>query len=200
MEWVFNKIKTGVESLIRYVEFLFDWDDIRRTKQIMHNLVKFYLQDMVSGIKTVQNKFDDSIAGAQQTVAQWSGIEDWTPLGDTASKPPGGNVADPSKDQTSGSQMLASHFRNQADKITMPQGMPEVSLVQNLIDDMINAMVLEEQVFEQTFEQLKALAADFMNLSLADILKRLAGILVETILGTTQVVVDALLNCPLRAC
>ncbi|PSS14759.1 hypothetical protein M430DRAFT_141905 [Amorphotheca resinae ATCC 22711] len=194
VEWVFNKIKTGVETLIRYVEFLFEWDDIRRTKQVMYNLVRFYMMDMVSGIKTAQSQFDNSIADAQKAVAELSGIKDWTPLGDSASKPPSGIATDPSKDQTSGSQMMASHFRNQADNMTMPQGMPEISLVQSLVDDMMKAMASQGLVFTQTFDQLKALAADFLKLSLADILKRLAGILVESVLVTTQVVVDAMLN------
>lgn len=194
VEWVFNKIKTGVETLIRYVEFLFEWDDIRRTKQVMYNLVRFYMMDMVYGIKTAQRQFDNSIADAQKAVAELSGIKDWTPLGDSASKPPSGIATDPSKDQTSGSQMMASHFRNQADNMTMPQGMPEISLVQSLVDDMMKAMASQGLVFTQTFDQLKALAADFLKLSLADILKRLAGILVESVLGTTQVVVDAMLN------
>ncbi|KUJ09027.1 uncharacterized protein LY89DRAFT_711310 [Mollisia scopiformis] len=194
VEWVFDKIETGIETLVRYIEFLFDWDDIRRTKQVMHNLVKFYMTDMVSGIKTAQTEFDNCIAGAQKAVAEWSGIKYWTPLGDSASKPPSGNATDPSKDQTSGSQMLAGHFRNQADNISMPQGMPEISLVQNLVDDMITAMAAEGMVFTQTFDHLKALAAEFLTLSVADILKRLAGILVESVLETTQVVVDALLK------
>jgi hypothetical protein len=194
VQWVFNKIKTGVENLIRYVEFLFDWDDIRRTKQVMHNLVKYYMTDMVSGIKTAQSEFDNCTAGAQKAVAEWSGIQDWTPLGDSASKPPSGNATDPTKHQTSGSQMMAGHFRNHADKITMPQGMPEPSLVQSLVDDMMKAIESQGMVFTKTFDQLKELAANFLNLSLADILKRLAGILVESVLGTTQVVVDAMLK------
>ncbi|KAI9371420.1 hypothetical protein BJX61DRAFT_548260 [Aspergillus egyptiacus] len=194
VEWVFNKIKTGVEKLIQYVEFLFEWDDIRRTKQVMHNLVKYYMMDMASGIDTARREFDNCIAGAQRAVADWSGIHDWTPLGESASKPPAGNASDPTKHQTSGSQMLAGHFRNQADHITMPQGMPEAGSVQSLVDDLMKAMESQGEVFMQTYNQLKDLAADFLKLSLADILRRLAGILVETVLGSTQVVVDAMLK------
>lgn len=194
VEWVFNKIKTGIKDLIRYIEFLFDWDDIRRTKQVMHNLVKFYMMDMVSGIETAKSEFDNCISGAQKAVADWAGIKDWTSLGDSASKPPSGNASDPTKNQTSGSQMMAGHFRNQGDKITMPKGMPEVSLVQKLVDDMLKAMASQGAVFTETFKHLKELAAEFLELSLADILKRLAGIIVEAVLGTTQVVVDAMLD------
>ena len=194
LEWVFNQIKTGIQDLIRYIEFLFEWDNIRRTKDIMHNLVKYYLKDMVSGIRTIQSQFDNSITDAQKAVAKWTGIKDWTPLGDGATKPPRGNALNPTKDQTPSSQMLANHFQNQAQNMTITSELPEVGLVQNLIDDLMNAVASEGEVFQQTFDQLKALASDFMELSLADILKRLAGILVEAVLGTAQVVVDALFN------
>ncbi|KAJ4208871.1 hypothetical protein NW759_013633 [Fusarium solani] len=194
IQWVFDKIKTGIDKLIRYIEFLFEWDDIRRTKQVTHNLVKYYLFEMVASIETAKDAFDDCMDGAEKAVAEWSGIKDWSALGDSASKPPSGNAADATRDQTSGSQMLAGHFRNQADRITIRKGMPEASLVQSLVDEMMAAMESQGMVFTRTFQQLKDLAQDFLKLSLADILKRLVGILVESVLGTTKVVVDAMLD------
>ncbi len=194
VQWVFDKIETGIEKVIHYVQFLFDWDDIKRTKQIMHNMCKYYLQDMVSDIKTVQSQFDNSIGTAQTAVSKWSGMKDWSGLGDTASKPPKGNVANYTKNQTAGSQMLANHFQDHADNITYPNGIPKASLVQKLIDDLIDAIASEGHVFQETFDQLKSLAKEFESLNLSDILKRLAGILTNSVLGSTQVVVDALLN------
>ncbi|KAF5649805.1 uncharacterized protein FTJAE_769 [Fusarium tjaetaba] len=194
IEWVFDKIKTGVEKLIRFIEFLFQWDDIKRTKQVTHNLVKYYLFDMVSSIETAKDSFDSCMDGAQKAVAEWAGIKDWAALGDAATNPPSGNATDPTKHQNSGSQMMAGHFRNQADRITIRSGMPEASMVQGLVDDMIKAMESQGMVFTQTYDQLKTLAEDFLDLSLADTLKRLTGILVQAVLGTTKVVVDAMLD------
>jgi len=127
-------------------------------------------------------------------VPKWAGVKDWSPLDNTASKVPAANTSNPTKNQSPGSQMLADHFRNQADKITMPQGMPKLTMVQKLIDDLMDAMASQGQVFQQTFNQLKAPASEFLDISLGEVLKRLAGILVESVLGTTQVVVDALFN------
>ncbi|KAF4339364.1 hypothetical protein FBEOM_6778 [Fusarium beomiforme] len=194
IEWVFDKIKTGIEKIIRYIEFLFAWDDIRRTKQVTHNLVKYFFLDTISGIETLKDDFDECIDGARSAVAEWSGIKDWSSLGDSASKPPSGSATDPSKYQTSGSDMMAGHYRNQAHRIAIKSGMPEANMVQDLVDDMITAMESQGTVFTQTFNELKDLAEDFLSLNLADILKRLTGILAETILGTTQVVVDAMLD------
>jgi phage-related protein len=49
-QWVFNAIKTGIDKIIQYVKFLFDWADIRRTKNVTHNLVKRYLKHQVNYI------------------------------------------------------------------------------------------------------------------------------------------------------
>lgn len=78
--------------------------------------------------------------------------------------------------------------------MTFQGELPKPSLVQNLLDDLMKAIKSEGQVFKETYEQLKHLATDFLHLPLADVLKRLAGILTEAALGTAQVVVDALLN------
>ncbi|CVL06137.1 uncharacterized protein FMAN_03876 [Fusarium mangiferae] len=194
VEWVFDKIKTGVSKVLRYLEFLFDWDDIRRTKQVAHNMVKYCLVDMVSGIQTAKGELDECIGEAQKAVAEWSGIKDWSGLGDAASKPPSRTVVDTTKSETAGSQMMVGHLKNQANNIMIQGSMPEPSLVQGLVDDMIAALEAEGLVFLQAFRQLQDLAKEFSTLSLADILRRLVGILAEGILGTTKVVVDALLD------
>ncbi|KAH7229825.1 hypothetical protein BKA60DRAFT_628384 [Fusarium oxysporum] len=195
VEWVFDQIKTGVNKVLRYLEFLFDWDDIRRTKQVTHNLVRCHLTEMVSGIKTAKGEFDECMDEAQKAVAEWSGIKDWSGLGDAASKPPSGQMVDTTTEkQTPSSQMMMGHLKNQAGQITTQGAMPEPSQVQGLVDDMIAALEAEGAVFLRTFEQLQDLAKDFTTLSLAEILKRLVGILVEGVLGTTKVVVDAILD------
>ncbi|KAL5623677.1 hypothetical protein FOBRF1_002927 [Fusarium oxysporum] len=194
IEWVFDKIKTATEKPVRFIELLFEWDDMKRTKQVTHILVRYYLLDMVSSIETAKDSFDECMDGAQKAIAEWAGIKDWTALGDPASKPLSGNATDPTKHQNSGSRMMAGHFRNQADRITIRSGMPEASMVQGLVDDMIKAMESQGMVVTQTYGQLKTLAKDFLDLSLAYTLKRLTGILVEAVLGTTKVVVDAMLD------
>lgn len=90
--------------------------------------------------------------------------------------------------------MMANHFQNNAHSMTFQGQLPKPSLVQNLLDDLMTAIAAEGKVFQETYNQLKDLASDFLSLSLTDILKRLAGILTETVLGTTQVVGDALFN------
>ncbi|KAF2850991.1 hypothetical protein T440DRAFT_554747 [Plenodomus tracheiphilus IPT5] len=50
------------------------------------------------------------------------------------------------------------------------------------------------KAFEETFAQLKALSFEFLHLTLSDVLVRLLGGITEAVLGSTQVVTDALFN------
>ncbi|KAL6411777.1 hypothetical protein AUP68_04154 [Ilyonectria robusta] len=194
VEWAFKQIKTAVDNVVHFVEFLFQWDDIRRTKDAMHNVVKLYLQHMASDIRGVQAAFNSQIANVEQTVNHWSGIEDWSPLGDTAGKPASLSASNPAKGQTSSSQLLSNHFRDHAGQLTVLGGDASVDVVQNLGDDLLQAIEEEGAVLAAVYDQLKQLAVDFHSMSVGDVLKRVAGILADGILSSVQVVVDALLN------
>lgn len=125
VEWVFKAVKTAVQDLIRFVEFLFDWDDIRRTKEVFKNLIKRFLEGQVASIGELKQGLDNAIQGAEQSVATWAGISDWSGLGAPASRPASGSASSPVKGQTSGSQQLAHHFQNNASAITVKSGAPD---------------------------------------------------------------------------
>lgn len=40
VQWVFDKVKTGLKKLISFVEMLFHWDDIRLSKDVIHKAFK----------------------------------------------------------------------------------------------------------------------------------------------------------------
>ncbi|KAF7561512.1 hypothetical protein G7046_g2635 [Stylonectria norvegica] len=194
IEWVFDAIKTAIEDLIRYIEFLFEWDDIRRTKDVLHNVSKLYLQHQVDELDNVRTEFNGQIAAAEQTLNQWAGITDWSPLGDVAGIAATGSTKNPSEGHTSASLLLAHHYKNNAGDLTIVSGSPTASAAQDLIDELLTALSNEGEVLSAVFVQLQKLAGDFSSLSIEDVLKRLAGILADGLLSSVQVVVDALIG------
>ncbi len=194
VEWVFNAIKTGIEDIIKFVEFLFEWDDIKRTKEVLHNLSKRFLEYQVDGIKTMQHDFDTMIGDVESTVNKWAGITNWSGLGEAASKPASASASNPMEGQTSGSQHLSHHFQNNAGNVSVISGAPSPDLLQSLVNDLLTALKNEATVFDEVIGQLSSLAKDFSSLSVAEVLKRLIGILVDGVLSSAQVVVDALLS------
>src|SRR5690606_17029115 len=60
-QWLYNAVKTGIEDLIKYLEYLFDVEDMRRTKEVLRNVVKLYLYHQVDQIEVYRHKLDDLI-------------------------------------------------------------------------------------------------------------------------------------------
>lgn len=194
IEWVFNAIKTAIEDLIHFIEFLFSWNDIKRTKNVLHNVVKLYVQNQVDQIPRAKAAFDYHVVEAEQTLGKWAGITDWSPIGSAASQPASGSTSNPAKGQTSGSRLLADHFQNQVHHISILGDLPLQDDAQSLVDQLLTGLSNEGAVLGQVYNQLRDLASNFSSLNVDDVLKRLAVILADGVLSSAQVVVDALLD------
>lgn len=191
--WLFDQVKTGIDDLIGYVGFLFEWDDIRRTKDVFHNLVRQYLAGGVTQLATAKTEFDSVMGSVEQTVATWAGLSDWSALGESAGKPATGSAVNPMGGQTAASQHLNHHFQNNASSISVIGDLPVPDVLQDLIDDLLTALKDEATVLDGVLDELHQLATDFASLSVEHVLTRLAGILADGVLGSAQVVVDAVL-------
>ncbi|OJI83232.1 hypothetical protein ASPTUDRAFT_76731 [Aspergillus tubingensis CBS 134.48] len=194
VKWLFNAIKTAIEAIIRFVQFLFEWDDIRRTKNILHNIVTLVTRDQISQLSQIKADFNSSVAAVEQSVNSWAGIEDWSKLGDPASETAAGSSANPVEGQTSGSQLLSSHFRNHASDLSIVGDAPSTSVTEDLVTKLLDALSAEGKVLGDFYDRLKTLASDFSSLSIEEVLRRLAGIFVDGVLSSAQVVVDALID------
>ncbi|RAH63540.1 hypothetical protein BO85DRAFT_483376 [Aspergillus piperis CBS 112811] len=110
-----------------------------------------------------------------------TGLRSWSKLGDPASEAAAGSSANSAEGQTSGSQLLSSHFRNHANDLTI-----------------VGALSAEGKVLGDSYSRLKTLATDFSSLSIEEVLRHLAGIfvgiLVHGVLSSARVVVDALID------
>lgn len=195
VEWVFNAIKTGIEDVIHFLEFLFEWDDIRCTKDVMHHVAKLWLQDQVDNIPRAQQAIDGVIADVEKKINEWAGITDWSSgLGDVASKPASSSSSNLQKNQSSGSRLLADKYRDHATQLQILGDSPTENEAQGLLDDLVNAISNEGQVLGAILTQLQDLATQFSSLTIGDVLKKLAAILVDGVLSSVQVVVDLLLQ------
>ncbi|THC89158.1 hypothetical protein EYZ11_011398 [Aspergillus tanneri] len=197
IKWVFDKIKTAVGDLVRFVQFLFEWDDIRRAKDVIHNVTKLTLHHFaVDGLKTAKTQFDESFAKVEKTLNQWADIGDWSPLGPPAETPAQGSTVSPVKDHTSGSLLLANQFRNNAQEMTfdVPADVVLTREAESLIDILLDAVSKEGQALSTVYAKLQQVARDFKSKSVGDVLKAIAAILADGLLSSVQVVFDALVD------
>ncbi len=57
--WAFEKVKTGIKKVTSFVEIPIHWSDIRRVKDVMHNVFKLCMQhevDNISKARDIMNK------------------------------------------------------------------------------------------------------------------------------------------------
>jgi hypothetical protein len=193
VEWLFNAIKTAIEDLIAFLEFLFEWADITRTKKVMKNLATLFLHNQVDSLPAVKQQFNDAVNDAITAINNWAGMDDLTGLGSAASEPVNKNST-PSSGSNSSSTYLTHHFQNNAGNISLKGSAGDPDPTQNLIDTLLNTLSQEGQILGEVITQLEALASDITSLSLTQVLERLMAILADGVLESAANVIDALID------
>lgn len=195
VEWVFNAIKTVIEDIIRFLEFLLEWDDIKRTKEVICHMTKKCFQGQIDLIPATQKTFDTQISNVEGMIDQWAGVTDWsTRIGEAASKPASSSTSNPTAGQTSGSQTLVNHYKTHKSDLTVTGAPPTEDPVQQLFNDLLTALKNEEKVLSNGYSQLKSLATNFSSMSVDQVLKELVAIFADDLLSSVRVVGDAVLG------
>ncbi|RYC55552.1 hypothetical protein CHU98_g10654, partial [Xylaria longipes] len=91
-------------------------------------------------------------------------------------------------------QLLANHYRDNADNVGLLDDLPSSSGAENLISALLTALSDEGDVLSTAYDRVLQLARDFATLSVTDVIKRIIGILADSVLSSVQVMVDELLR------
>jgi hypothetical protein len=190
--WVFDCIKTLITDLIKFLEFLFELADIKRTKEVIGNMITLFLHYQASGLKNTKKDFDKAITGLQSQLADWAGLQ-WSGLGNAASALTGSGST-PTANSDSANTLLSHHFQNNAGSMSVKLPPPPADGNQSPVTALKNALTSESKVITGVISQLHDTAVDFEDLSLEQLLQKLAAIVAEGSLGTAQVIADALFD------
>src|SRR5262249_37563937 len=112
-EWVFQKVVHAVGDLVKYLQYLFDWDDIKRTKQVMKNLTVRFLESQVAGIVHLKQQIGTTFDQASKAINRWDGMVDFAGLG-SAGQGTLGSHSRPADAQSAPGSLLSSHFQANA--------------------------------------------------------------------------------------
>lgn len=194
VKWVFDVLKTGWDYVVKFVKFLFNWNDVKRTKQVLHNITNLFLKHQISQLDGHRVTFGNKIDDVADSLRDWAGISDWSSLGDVAGKPPAGSGQDPSKGLDGTSLLFANHYRSQVNKLEVLSVLLDSSPDEaaDLIQILLNAISDQGEVLSQVFDDLQELLKKVAKLSVTEILKGIAGIIGSAALSSVKVVVYAL--------
>ena len=191
VRWVFDKIVTAIVDLIEFLQYLFEWDDFKRAKDVIKNVTSVFLNHEVDQIIVIRQKLDAAIDELVDEINKWAGLPDVSGLGDAGR---GQLSTQGSKDGPDApGTLLAHHFQGNAGNASHgadPPPPPPTTWLQALE----NALKSEEKTLGDAYDELQQLMRDAPSLSLVDILKRLAAILADAVLRSAQVVIDAVLD------
>ncbi|GIC90493.1 uncharacterized protein Aud_006927 [Aspergillus udagawae] len=196
--WLIGKVVDFAKNAWAWFQSLLNWPDIRRTKQVAHNVIRLWMQHQVDQIPEIARRWDQTITEFRNTVNQFAGITDFSPLDDSNNvlkKPATEGAANPNECQTPDSLLLANKYRDHAHELTiLGDNSATTDGVEGLLNDLLTAISQEGAILGAVLDQLQKLIKDFSTLSIEEILKRLMGIVADTVLSSVQVVVDALLK------
>lgn len=192
-KWIFNAIKTGIEDLIKFLSFLFDWEDITRTKNVIKNFLKVYLKHEIDQIEVVKDAFDEKMQDMVKKINNWAGIDDWSGLGSAATSPAKSSSKPTSKMNAPGS-LISHHFTNNASGITHKTPINPPVPNQGPIDTLFQALKNEGAIIDGALHQFQELIGNYHSLSLGEILKKIIAIIADTVIESAQNIVDALLD------
>jgi hypothetical protein len=191
--WLYGVLKTAAQDLLHYLEYLFDWADIRRTKGVLFNLIKVTLQWNVDQIEVWKDNLDGYISDAVTDINGWVGVGDWTGLGPDATTTPNAGST-PEAGQSAPGSLLTHHFQANASGWTPVQPLPPVQPGDGLIETLVNAIVAEETVVSSTITSLQSIGAESGSTRLDKLLEQVIATIADGVLESAQVVMDALLN------
>jgi hypothetical protein len=181
VKWVYNAIKTAIEDLIKYLEFLFEWNDILTTHNVIKNVFTQYVQHSVDTLKTCKKDIPAMFSQLQKDINKWADIPGFnqTPNGTTSSgKSPEGINSAPAN-------LGVHHFQaNVSGSVSTikPAGITEI-----IFKDLLELLEREEATVLGACNAIKTNIIDrFGELTLTQIIQKFAAIVADTLLQTAE--------------
>lgn len=197
---IYDAIKTAIEDLIAFLEFLFEWKDFVRTKDVCKKLLILGLNAVAESGDTLKQDIDNLLTDARTKVDDWADVkqDSWAPKASNSDQPVGylRSVADIENALTAPALFLYHHF---SDNVSGAQatGTASGSPADSLLDQALAAMEDGGDLLLSAANRIQSdliAGSQFETLSLEEVLKRLTAIVVDAFLDGTEVLLDTLVD------
>jgi len=193
IQTVYNAIIKAIEDLIDFLKYLFDLDDIKRTKNVIENIAKLFLQHQVDQIEVMKNEFNGMIDNTEKAINNWAGRGNLSGLG-TEGTTPVNKSSKPAQNNSAPGSLLSHHYQDNAQNTTMSATPPSPPPPSNPVTVLLDALENEWHILGDAFDAVYKLVANIENMSVEDFVKQLIAIIADTTLESIKNVVDALLD------
>jgi hypothetical protein len=190
VELIFAVVVVGFLELAKWLGFLFNWDDILRTKSVLRNIIRLYGERAVNQIlPNLKTSLDAELGKIETKVSQWADLPGPTgTLGDRTR-----NAAVPGQDRPQCHWALHHVKNNAASSNTTSTSVGGGDA--KLFAELRTSIEQEAGVILTAFKQIVSLFdGGVKDVSIAQLLKELVGILATALLKTLQTILDALID------
>lgn len=188
--WVYNSIKIAVEDVIKFLEFLFGWQDILVTHKVLKNLFLCLGKSAIDGIQTTKTEVAQLLQQLEGKIASWANIPDFTQTpGATIATNPAVN----SGQNSAPANLGIHHFQGSC--AASSSNLSPAGPVETIFDDLIKLLEAEGETLQAAAHTIKTEIIDkFSALSISDIIKKLLAIIADTVLKSAENVLVTLLD------
>jgi hypothetical protein len=187
--WVYNSIKIAVEDVLKFLEFLFGWQDILITHKVLKNLFLCLGKSAIDGIQTTKADVARLFEQLESQIASWANIPDFTqtPSATIAANPPHESV------NSAPANLGIHHFQGSC--ASSSSNLSPAGPVEAIFDDLIKLMEAEGETLKDAADAIKSDIIDqFSTLSVSDIIKKFVAIVADTVLKSAENVLVTLLD------
>lgn len=189
VEWVFNAIKTLIEDLISFLEFLFLWKDILTTHKVMKNVMTQFVSYSINNLSSFSGTLEADVNTIISDIDQWAGITAFsqTPNGLTSANPPSASLSG------APSNLGIHHFQNNASASNTSYTPPSIG--DEIFQDLINLLNEQEQDFTDAIQAIQTQIIDQIgSLSGTEILQKFLAIIADTLLQSAAKIIECLVT------
>jgi hypothetical protein len=181
-EFVFNKIKTFFEDLIKWLGFLFQWSDILRTHNVLKNLFTQYTARAIANLGTVKTDITTAFANIEKEINNWAHIPDApgsiASYSASATPVPGQNSPQ--------SNYGLHHTKSNLSSLTTAYA-PSGPGGDDLFSELAAMLEKEGDAIKTAFQEIKSQIIDqFATLSATEIIQKLVAIIGDLLLNTVE--------------
>jgi hypothetical protein len=188
VEFVMNKIAVALEDLIKWLGFIFKWQDIVRTHKVLKTIIKTYLNQAISNLTTYEDKLAEKFNDIETFISQWAHIPADIPPGLLSSSRNGTTA---SASQAQGINSPQSNWGVSHTKSGASAGASGASSslgdIEGMLKPLLDLLENEKDIFKGAFDDFKASVIDKIDeLSFADLLKAVVGIIAKTLIESIE--------------
>jgi hypothetical protein len=187
--WVYNKIRIAVEDVIKFLEFVFGWQDILVTHQVLKNVFLCLGRSAIDGIAEAKQQINTISAELQGQIGGWAHIPDFT---QTASATVAANP--PANGQNSAPANLGvHHFQGNAaaSSSTLSPDNP----VEAILNDLVKLLDAEGGTLSAAADAIQHdIIEQFSTLTVTDVVNKTLAIVAKTVLKSTENVLVTVLD------